>query len=110
MQSLTLSYGYGTRSGRQIQTAVDQIVSDLADPQSDIAQDAIRLGLDPIELNDLKVTVREDKQGVEPVSTTILIAILTKLGTYAAEQAWEKLIWPAVRRRLDARALGERKL
>jgi hypothetical protein len=60
-------------------------------------------------LNELKVEVKEEQAGIEPVTMTILIGIGTNVASHALIKVWEDVIWPRVRDRLDDDALGNRK-
>ena len=60
-------------------------------------------------LSELKVEVKEEQAGIEPVTMTILIGIGTNVASHALIKVWEDVIWPRVRDRLDDDALGNRK-
>ena len=59
--------------------------------------------------NDLAISVEESGQGLEPVSATILITIAAKLTEHALSKLWDDILWPRLRRRFGANAVGEEK-
>jgi hypothetical protein len=99
----------GDAGAEEIQTSVDEILAELADPVSEASVAARMAGVEPDDLGDVTVEVREGRQGAEPVLTAILVGIAVKAGSTVAETLWREVIWPRLRRRLGARALGERR-
>jgi hypothetical protein len=102
-----LRFRYGQASAAELQAVVDEVLAELGNPTSEAADRARRAGLDPGDLTGAEVDVREEQQGLEPVSTTILVSIATGVGTHIATKLWDEVIWPRLRRRLGARPLGD---
>jgi len=107
-QSVEWRFGRGDAGADEIQASVDEIVAHLADPESEEARAARAAGLDPGDLGEVTVDVREDRQGAEPILTAIVVGIAVKAGSSAVEALWRVVIWPRLRRRLGAGVLGER--
>jgi hypothetical protein len=105
--TVELRYKRGEAGAAEIQAAVNDVLDELADPDSEAVRATRAAGLDPAELTGSAVQVREGKQGAEPILTSIVVGIAVKIGASAAEALWRKVIWPSLRRRLGARVLGE---
>lgn len=103
-----LRYQRGDASAAQLQEVIDEVLEQLAEPDSEAANAARTARLQPVELSGIRVEVREGGQGAEPVSTTIVVGIAVAAGKKIVETLWDEIIWPRLRRRLGARALGER--
>lgn len=101
-------YQRGDASAEQLQEVVDEVLEQLAEPDSDVAQAARAVGLQPAELSGVSAEVREGEQGVEPVLTTVVVGIAVAAGSKVAETLWDEVIWPRLRRRLGVKALGAR--
>ncbi|MGH8572538.1 MAG: hypothetical protein ACREX8_08185 [Gammaproteobacteria bacterium] len=99
-------YQRGDASAEQLQVVVDDLLAQLAEPDSEVAQAARAAGLMPAELVGLRAEVREGEQGAEPVLTTIVISIAVAAGSKVAATLWDEVIWPRLRRRLGVKALG----
>jgi hypothetical protein len=107
-QTIQWRFERGDAGADEIQASVDEIMAQLANPASEVSGAARTAGIEPADLGDITVEVREDRQGAEPVLTAILVGIAVKAGSAAVEALWREVIWPRLRRRLGARALGER--
>lgn len=101
-------YQRGDASADELQEVVDEILGQLAEPDGEVAQAARAAGLDRAELSAVRVEIREGEQGAEPILTTIIVGIAVSAGSKIAGTLWEEIIWPRLRRRLGARALGAR--
>ncbi len=108
-QILQWRFQRGDAGASEIQASVDEILAQLGDPDSDASGAARAAGLDPADLDNVTVEVREDRQGAEPALTAILVGIAIKAGSTVAETLWREVIWPRLRRRLGARVLGDRR-
>lgn len=102
-------YERGDASADELQEVVDDILGQLATPDSEAARAARTAGLEPAEFSAVAVEIREGAQGAEPVLTTIVVGIAVSAGTRVAETFWEEVLWPRLRRRLGVRALGARR-
>lgn len=101
-------YQRGDASAAQLQEVVDEVLRQLSEPDSEIAAQARTAGLESADLSGVRVEVREAEQGAEPILTTIVVGIAVAAGSRIAETLWDEVIWPRLRRRLGARALGAR--
>jgi hypothetical protein len=102
-----LRFRRGQAGADELQSAVDEILAELRDSESEAAAAATSAGLDPEELAGAQVTVREEGQGIDPVTTAILVGVAANLGSDAVKQVWGKVIWPLLKRRLGAQAVGD---
>jgi hypothetical protein len=102
-----LRFHYGQATAAELQAVVDEILAELRDPTSEAADRARRADLDPQALASSEISVREEQQGFEPISTTILVGIATGVGTHIATKFWDEVIWPRLRRDLGAKAVGD---
>lgn len=103
---IELRYERGEWSAAELQSTVDEILTELNDPDSEAAGAARSAGLDPAELTGAAVHLREAEQGLEPF-TTILVGIAVNLGTSAALALWREVLRPALSARRGDDALGE---
>lgn len=101
-------YERGDASAEQLQEVADEILGQLAQPDSEAARAARTAGLDPAGLSAAAVEIREGAQGAEPVLTTIVVSIAVTAGSKIVESFWDDVLWPRLRRRLGVRALGTR--
>ena len=100
-----LRYQRGDASADEIQEVVDEVLRELAVPDSEAALEALAAGFDPGQLAGARVTVREGAQGAEPFLTAVLVGIVVSLGSKAAEAFWQEILWPRIKTRLGATAL-----
>jgi hypothetical protein len=103
-----IRYHYGQATSDQLQAVVDQTLTELADQGSTVASEVASAGLSTDQIADAQISVAEEGQGVEPVTTTIVIGIAVKAGSHIAIKLWDKVIWPRIERRLGVDALGSR--
>lgn len=106
--TVELIFERGDASAQELADAVAEVLADRHHADGDLAKRAAEAGLDPADLTDLTITVREGAQGLEPILTPIVIGIAARAGSSIVEAFWTKVIWPQVRRRLGARALLSR--
>ena len=101
-----LRFRYGEASAAELQVVVDEVLAEMRDQTSEAAEQARRAGLDPDAIA-ASVSIREEQQGLDPLATTILVGIGVEVGSHVAKQLWDLVIWPRLRRRLGAKAVGE---
>ncbi|MGI9000688.1 MAG: hypothetical protein ACR2GH_03385 [Pseudonocardia sp.] len=108
MTALTTRQRYqrGQATAAQIEGVAREILAELADPDSEASRAASHAGLDPGALTDAHAEVVEGEQGAEPILTTIIVGIAVQAGATVAATLWKEVIWPRIRRRLGADALG----
>lgn len=105
---LQMRYQRGDATADDIQAIADALLRELADPASQAAQEALAAGIDPQSVSDAAIEVRETAQGAEPFLTAVLIGIVVSAGSKVAESIWQDILWPRVKRRLGASAVGAR--
>jgi hypothetical protein len=88
METVKLQYEPGSANAQTLQEEIDEVLA---------------------ELSQLRVEVKEEQVGIEPVTMTILLGIGTNVASHVLIKVWEQAIWPRVRDRLDDDALGKRK-
>jgi hypothetical protein len=103
-----IRYEYGQATSDQLQAVVNQTLAELADQGSEAARQAASAGISTEQIADAKISVVEEGQGVEPVTTTILIGIAIKAGSHVAIRFWDDVIWPRIERQIGVDALGSR--
>lgn len=97
----------GASPASRIENVARRLVAELDDPDSEASQAARRAGLAPAELAGVRVEVAEGEQGAEPILTSIIVGIISAGGARIAESLWTDVLWPRIRRKLGADALGE---
>ena len=105
--SSELRFRYGEATAAELQAVVDEVLAELRDETSEAAEQARQAGLAPDAIAATSVTVREEQQGLDPLATTILVGITVEVGSHVAKQLWDQILWPRLRRRLGAKAVGE---
>ena len=98
----------GAATADQIGAVAAEVMAELGVPGSEASRAVERAGIDPVALHATRVEVTEGEQGLEPVLTTILVSITTTVGSKVVESFWTDVLWPRIRRRLGADALGPR--
>ncbi len=99
----------GDATATEIDEVAREVLSELGDPASEASLAARDAGLDPAALTNARSQVTEGEQGAEPILTTIVVGIVVSAGSKVAETLWKDVVWPRVRRRFGARALGAEK-
>ena len=97
----------GQVGARQLQDEAQRVLQELTDPGSDTAERAREAGLSASVLASAEVALTEEQQGLDPVTTTILVTIVTELGVHAAATLWDVLILPRLKRKFGVKALGD---
>jgi hypothetical protein len=104
-----LKFQHDGAGSADLEKEIDAALAELTDPASEASNLARAEGLDPAELSGAEISVAEDKQGIEPILTTILITIAADLSKeIVVDKFWAKVLWPRVRRKLGPTALGKR--
>ncbi|MBV9312181.1 MAG: hypothetical protein JO100_00285 [Pseudonocardia sp.] len=108
--SVTFEFTRGSAPASRIEEVAREILDELNDPDSEASGMAQRAGLNRTELLDAQTAVTEGEHGADPFLTPIIVGIIANVGSTAAEALWEKVLWPRIRRRLGADAIGEQKV
>ena len=93
MEFIELRYGRGSATCRDLQLAVDILLADLEGE----------------ECIPEKIRVTEEGQGIDPLTTSIIVGIGGNVASHYLIKTWETRIWPLIRDRLGDDALGARK-
>jgi hypothetical protein len=102
-----LRFYYGEATATELQTVADEVLNELGTPTSEAAKQARQANLNPEILSSAKIEIIEEQQGAEPILTTVLVGITIQVGSDIAKRLWDEVIWPRLRRRLGARAVGD---
>jgi hypothetical protein len=103
---VNLRFAGGAADAEDLEAEISSILHELADPASDVARSAVAVGLSPSDLAGARVTVSQEGKGFGPVM--ILVAIAVPVAAHIVNKFWDDVIWPRIRGRLGADALGER--
>jgi hypothetical protein len=99
----------GDATATEIQDVAEEVLAELREPGTEANTAARTAGLEPGDLTDARTQVTDGEQGAEPILTTIVVGIMVSAGSKVAESLWKDVLWPRIRRRLGARALGVEK-
>ena len=99
----------GDATATEIQDVAREVLAELREPSSEASAAAATAGLNPAALVDARAEVTDGEHGLEPILTTIVVGIAVSAGSKVAESLWKDVLWPRIRRRLGARALGGEK-
>jgi hypothetical protein len=97
----------GSASASRIEDVAHEILAELDDPASEASSAAQRAGLSRADLVDARAEVTEAEHGADPFLTPIIIGIAVSASSKVAESLWEDVLWPRIRRRLGADAIGK---
>ena len=99
----------GDATATEIQDVAREVLAELREPGTEASAAAEATGLDPADLTEARADVTDGEHGAEPILTTIVVGIAVSAGSKVAESLWKDVLWPRIRRRLGARALGAEK-
>jgi hypothetical protein len=102
---LALRYRSGAANIRDLQTEISSALKELGDPDSEIAYAASDFGLASDEFAQAEGSVNQEGKGFG--DAIILIAIFAPAGNHALRNVWDDLIWPRIKSRLGADAIGD---
>lgn len=102
----TLRFLEGAADLEDLEAEITSALAELGDSTSDLARSALMAGLNPGDLQSAGVSVRKEGDGFGPV--VLLIAISVPVTSHIIDKLWDDIIWPRVKDRLGADALGER--
>ena len=98
----------GQSGARELETELEAIAAELQTPDSEAAVMAKQAGLEPGEMVDLQLTAREDGQAIDPVTAGVIIAVATTVASHLALRLIDEVVLPLLKRRLGAKAVGDR--
>lgn len=101
---LNLRYEPGASSVSDLDAEISSALEELADPDSDLAQVASRIGVEAREFAGARGSADQEGKGFGDV--VVLIAIFAPAANHALRNVWDEVIWPRVKSRLGADAIG----
>jgi hypothetical protein len=104
-QGSTLRFLGGAAEAEDLEAEVASVLSDLADPNSEVSGLARAAGLNPDDIAGVEVKVTKEAKGFGPV--VILIAIAVPVASHIVNQFWDDVIWPRIKGALGADAVGK---
>jgi hypothetical protein len=105
-QRMTVSYQSGRASIDDLQTELSEALTELATPGSELAVAAVALGAVPQDLTEAQGTISQQGKGFGAV--IVLFTILAPVENHILRNIWDDLIWPRIKARLGADALGQK--
>jgi len=108
LSTTAMRFRRGQAGARQLHDEVQLALRELDDPGSDAARRARGAGLSAETLASAEVTLAEEQQGLDPVTTTILVTIVTEFGVRVATTLWDAVVLPRLKRKFGVKALGEK--
>jgi hypothetical protein len=103
--SLSLRFRGHAATVEDLQAEISAALRELGDPASSFANRASEADFNAAEFAGAEVSVAEDAKGFGEV--LILITIAAPAATHIINKVWDDLIWPRIKSRLGADALGE---
>lgn len=102
----TMAYGGGSASAEQVTAALDALWSELREPGM-LRRDAAAAGVDGAALAELVAhpraevfTVTKGGEGLDPITTAILVKVVIPLAGAVAVDLWKKVLLPRIERKL----------
>jgi hypothetical protein len=103
---IDLRFGPGAADATDLENEISSALAELADQATDPGALASSLGLNTMEFIGARVEVSKSAKGFGEIA--LLIAIVAPAATHALNKAWDDIIWPRVKSRLGADAVGPR--
>jgi hypothetical protein len=107
-QSIELRFTRGSVDAATLESFLAEVLAEFGEHDSHDADWASEHGIDAQAVAESNARVREEAHGLEPISTTVLVTIGTGLGLKILESLWDDVLWPRLRRKFGADALGDR--
>lgn len=104
--TLTLRFASNAADVHDLEEEISSILREISDPASDAANAALAANLNPSDMSGAHTSVTEEDKGFGPVA--ILIAITVPVAAHIINKFWDEVIWPQIKGRLGADALGKR--
>ena len=101
---LKLLYWAGGASIEELQEEISRILAELGDPDSELSRVASERGIASHEFAGSQGIVDQEGKGFGDV--VVAIVILAPSINHAVRNIWDDLIWPSLRSRLGADAVG----
>jgi hypothetical protein len=102
---LNLQYRPGAATIDDLQAEISSALRELGDPDSDLSRSASDLGITSDEFTRAEASVNQEGKGFGDV--LIVVAIFAPAVNHALRSVWDDLIWPRVKSRLGADAIGD---
>lgn len=101
-----LRFADGATEAGDLEQEIAQVLHEFADPASEASRSAAVAGLEPSDMADAQAAVTADAKGFGPV--VIVVAISVPVASHVVNKFWDDVIWPRIKSKLGADALGER--
>ena len=105
--TLELEFQPGAVATATIQSAVSDVLLELADSHSEAHKAAVEADLNPTDFADTTVQIGTESKGF--VISSIVIAIGAPVAAHVINKLWDDVIWPRIKDTHGADALGKRK-
>jgi hypothetical protein len=102
---LIVRFRPGASSVNDLEAELTSALEELADPGSDLARLASGIGIAAPEFADARGSVDQEGKGFGDV--VVLIAIFAPAANHALRNVWDEVIWPRLKSRLGADAIGD---
>jgi hypothetical protein len=102
---LIIRFQSGASNVNDLKAELASALEELADPGSDLARLASGIGIAAREFADARGSVDQEGKGFGDV--VVIIAIFAPAANHALRNVWDEVIWPRLKSRLGADAVGE---
>ena len=102
---LNIRYKAGESGVDELQAEITSALEELADPNSDLARGTSGTGFTVNEFSGAKCFVEQEGKGFGDV--IVVIAIFAPAANHALRNVWDEAIWPRLKSRLGADAVGD---
>ena len=102
---LTLEFRSASVSLDDLESMVSSLFGGLRDPDTEIAQAAVRIGMAPEEFAGAEGSVDQPGKGFGDV--VVIVALFAPALNHSLRTVWDDLLWPRMKRVLGADALGD---
>jgi hypothetical protein len=106
VHQIGLRFASGAADVYDLKSEISAILAELGDPATEVARSASAFGLDISEFRAAQVDVSKEAKGFGDIA--LLILITAPAATHVLNKAWDDIIWPRIKARLGADALGRR--
>jgi len=101
-----LRFKGGAADAEELDAEIATVLEELSNPVSEVTKAATAVGLNAADLAKARITVSKDAKGFGAVALVIVIA--APVAAHIVEKFWDEVIWPRVKNRLGADAVGKR--
>ena len=88
---------------KDLQATIDEILAEIATGEGELADETRAVGM-PVD-GETRISVRSPSAGFDP-ATMLLLYFASAAGREVGKRFWVKVLWPEIRRRRGADAVG----